>query len=140
MKTYTLQKRLAAKLLGVGKNRVWLSPPRLGEIGDAITKADVEGLIKEGAIKKLPVLGVKRRAGKVRQLQKRKRGRTTGRKRRIVKEGKRQYIHRVRKLRNFISTLKQQGLIDIKQHKSLRKDVKSGLIKTKQDINFRIKK
>lgn len=140
MKTYTLQKRLAAKLLGVGKNRVWLSPSRLNEIGDAITKMDIEALIKEGAIKKLPVFGVKRRAGKMRQIQKRKRGRTTGRKRKMIKKSKKQYIHRVRKLRGFISALKQQGLINAGQYKLFRKDIKSGIIKVKQDINSKIKK
>jgi large subunit ribosomal protein L19e len=140
MKTYMLQRRLAAKLLGVGKNRVWLSQLRLNEIGDAITKVDVKGLIKEGAIKKLPVVGVKRRAGKMRQLQKKKRGRTTGRKRRVVKKTKKQYIQRVRKLRNHVHILKRQSLINMKQYKLFRKDIKSGAVRTKQDINIQLKK
>jgi len=45
------QKRLAADVLDVGKNRVKLDPERQGEIADAITRDDVRELIDEGAIR-----------------------------------------------------------------------------------------
>jgi large subunit ribosomal protein L19e len=45
------QKRLAADVLDVGKNRVWLDPERQGDIADAITREDVRELIDEGAIR-----------------------------------------------------------------------------------------
>ena len=51
MTDLTAQRRLAADVLGVGKNRVWLDPERTGEIADAITREDVRELIDEGAIR-----------------------------------------------------------------------------------------
>jgi large subunit ribosomal protein L19e len=51
------QKRLAADVLDVGKNRVKLDPERQGEIADAITRDDVRELIDEGAIRVEPKSG-----------------------------------------------------------------------------------
>lgn len=48
------QKRLAADVLDVGKNRVKLDPEQQGEIADAITRDDVRELIDEGAIRVEP--------------------------------------------------------------------------------------
>ena len=44
------QKRLAADVLGVGRNRVRFDPDAQGEIADAITRDDVRELIEEGVI------------------------------------------------------------------------------------------
>ena len=44
------QKRLAADVLGVGENRIWLDPDAQGEIADAITRDDVRELIEDGVI------------------------------------------------------------------------------------------
>jgi len=139
MKTYALQRRLASKIMNVGQNKVWFDPLRLNEIGDAITSIDVADLIKDKAIKKLPDKGVKRRAGKERQERKRKRSRKGGKKKRHVQFGKRQYINKIRKLRSYLSFLKQSEKIDQKKYNTLRLAAKSGIVKTKQDINSNIK-
>ena len=49
----TLQKRLAADILKVGKSRVWLDPDpaKQKEIQAAITRADINRLIKRKVIK-----------------------------------------------------------------------------------------
>ena len=44
------QKRLAADVLGVGKNRVRFDPEAQGEIADAITRDDVRELVEDGVI------------------------------------------------------------------------------------------
>ena len=44
------QKRLAADILGVGKNRVKFDPEAQSEIADAITRDDVRELIEDGTI------------------------------------------------------------------------------------------
>ena len=44
------QKRLAADVLGVGKNRVRFDPEAQGEIADAITREDVRELVEDGVI------------------------------------------------------------------------------------------
>lgn len=140
MKTLALQRRLAAKVLGVGINKVWFDPTRISEIKEAITKVDIETLIKEGAIKKNPKKGIKRRAGKIRQLRKRKgRRRKAGKKKKFLKKKKENYINRIRKLRAYIKELKKRKIIDNKQNIILRKLAKAGIIKNKKEIDERIK-
>ncbi|MCX8194180.1 MAG: 50S ribosomal protein L19e [Candidatus Pacearchaeota archaeon] len=142
MKTLALQKRLAAKVLKVGLNKVWFDPDGIDEIKEAITKADIEALIKEGIIKKKPKKGIKRRAGKIRQLRKRKgRKRRVGKKKKFLKKKKKNYIYinRIRNLRAYIKELKKKGIIDSKQSATLRKLAKASIIKTKKEIDERIK-
>jgi len=71
------QKRLAAKVAGVGTERIILVPERVSEIKDAITKADIRTLIKSGAIRILPINPPSRSRVKTRNAQK-KRGRQRG--------------------------------------------------------------
>ena len=51
MTDLSAQKRLAADVLDVGKNRVWFDPERQGDIAEAITREDVRELVDEGAIR-----------------------------------------------------------------------------------------
>jgi large subunit ribosomal protein L19e len=70
-----IQKRLAAELMKCGINRVWIDPTN-EKVGQAITRNDVRGFIKEGIIKKLPV---KKRQTKIKKRQQ-KTGSRKGRK------------------------------------------------------------
>jgi large subunit ribosomal protein L19e len=54
------QRRLAAGLLKVGSNRVWISPDRIEDVEIAITRGEIRKLIHEGAIRKLPNIGISR--------------------------------------------------------------------------------
>ncbi|PSQ21112.1 50S ribosomal protein L19e [Halobacteriales archaeon QS_9_67_15] len=51
MTDLSAQKRMAADVLDVGKNKVWLDPKRQGELADAITREDIRELVDEGAIR-----------------------------------------------------------------------------------------
>jgi len=44
------QKRLAADVMDVGKNRVWFDPEAQDEIAEAITREDVRALVRDGVI------------------------------------------------------------------------------------------
>jgi large subunit ribosomal protein L19e len=44
------QRRLAADVLDVGENSVWLDPDRQADLADAITREDIRELVDEGAI------------------------------------------------------------------------------------------
>ena len=44
------KKRMAASVLKVGKNRAKLDPESLDLFGDAITKASLKGLVRDGKI------------------------------------------------------------------------------------------
>ena len=48
------QKRLAADVLGVGKNRVWFDPAAQEDIAEAITREDIRALVDEGAVRAEP--------------------------------------------------------------------------------------
>ena len=49
------QKRIASRLLKVGKTSVRFDPERLSDVKEAITKLDMRGLIKDGAVKAKPI-------------------------------------------------------------------------------------
>ena len=141
MKTLRLQKRLAAQMLGVGINKVWIDPDRISEVKEAITKADIEVLIKDKVIKRKPTGGIKRRAGRTKSARKKKGyARGFGRKRQVVIERKDEYINRIRKLRVYINALRESGMIDARQSKKLKRTAKSGIIKSKKDIKGMIGK
>ena len=71
------QKRLAADVLGVGKNRVRFDPDAQGEIADAITRDDVRELIEEGIIEAETAEGNSRGSARERN-EKRSYGHRTG--------------------------------------------------------------
>jgi len=50
MTDLSAQKRLAAEVLDVGKNRIWFDPEAQDEIADAITRDDVRDLVETGVI------------------------------------------------------------------------------------------
>ena len=52
-----LKKKLVARMLKVGVDRVWIDPEYLDEIADIDTRDDVRILIRKGYIKILPVKG-----------------------------------------------------------------------------------
>jgi len=54
------QRRLAAKIIGCGENRVWMDPDQQGEIAEAITREDVRELVEQGLIREKRKKGVSR--------------------------------------------------------------------------------
>lgn len=140
MPAFKTQKRIAAQLLGVSANRIWLDPNRLDEIKQAITRRDIEELIKEKAIKAKPVHGVKRRAGKKHD-ERRKKGRKRGpgRRKKIVKQRKREYVMLIRRLRSYLRALKNKGVITTNQYQKLRRLAKAGMFSSKKSVDEYIK-
>ncbi len=118
MKTFKSQRRMASEVLGVGKNKVWLDPLRLNDIQEALTRADIEELIKNSAIMAKPS-----------ESGKKKRSRKIVYAKRKVNTKKREYVQRIRKLRKYIKNLKDSKIIDREKYYSLRKEAKSGQFK-----------
>src|SRR4030042_654151 len=58
------QRRLAAQILKIGQNRVWIDPERIGDVEGAITREEVRKLIHEKIIVSLPEKGVSRSRAK----------------------------------------------------------------------------
>jgi large subunit ribosomal protein L19e len=77
MTNLTNQRRLAAQVMKVGRNRVWIDPQRIEDVESAITREEVRKLVHEKVISAVPIQGVSRGRAKVIQAQKRK-GRRKG--------------------------------------------------------------
>lgn len=77
MTNLSSQRRLAAQILKVGQNRVWIDPERMDDVEGAITREEVKKLIHEKVIASLPEKGISRGRAKVIREKKRK-GRRKG--------------------------------------------------------------
>ena len=77
MTNLTSQRRLAAQILKVGKNRVWIDPQRTDDVEGAITREEVKKLIHEKIIIASAEKGVSRSRTKIMRAKKR-RGRRGG--------------------------------------------------------------
>lgn len=140
MASLQTRKDIASKVLKVGLNRVWFDPSRLDDIKSAITRNDIKDLIKEEAIKKRAVKGVKRRAGKKHILRKKKgRKKGPGKIKKYIVKRKTEYIILIRKLRSYLRALKNRGMINSKEYQKLRRYARAGEFIKKQDINDYIK-
>ncbi|MCS6788355.1 MAG: 50S ribosomal protein L19e [Aigarchaeota archaeon] len=121
-----LQRRLAADLLGVGKNRVKFDPERLEDVEDAITREDVRALIEEGAIYAAPVTGHTRLRAKEKRVRKGGKYSTLTRKER--------WAMRVRAQRRYLKRLRDAGIIDRSTYRKLYLQAKAGRFKSVADI------
>ncbi len=126
------KKALAAKVLGVGKQRIVFVEPRLNEIKEAITKEDIRSLRADGAII------IKEAKGK-RSKQKKKVGRSPGNIRKNAKNRKREYITITRKLRKYIADLKEKKILAKEIVIDLRKKVKNRYFKSKSQLREYLK-
>ncbi|MEM5828099.1 MAG: 50S ribosomal protein L19e [Candidatus Aenigmatarchaeota archaeon] len=118
----TTVKRLAARILKVGKSKIWIDPTKLEEAEKAITAADVKKLIFRGIIKvKRDFLHWKK--------EKEKKPVRKGGKHSIISR-KRKWINRVRPLRRFLRKLKEEGKIDNKTYRNLRRLIKGGYFRS----------
>ncbi len=109
------QRRLAAQLLKVGQNRVWIDPDKMDDVEAAITRDEVRKLIHEKIIVSLPKAGVSRsRAKTVRE--KKRMGRRKGAGSRTgsghAKISKKEaWMSKIRSLRKKLRELKASRII-----------------------------
>ena len=127
------QKRMAADILGVGKNRVWIDPNRVEDVSVAIMKDDIRELIEEGAIQKKDVEGQSR--GRTREKQKqKKKGRGKGHGKRQGKKHskiskKEKWMTKIRAQRKKLKELRDEGQITSSRYRELYKKSKGGEIR-----------
>lgn len=132
------QRRLAAEILKVGENRVWIDPERTVDVDVAITREEIRRLIHEGAIKPLPKKGISR--ARARELQqKRKKGLRRGPGRRTGSAGakvskKQAWMRRIRTLRRKLRELKQSRAITEGAYRKLYNMAGSGVFESTADL------
>jgi len=137
---YRLQRRLAAEILGVGENRIWISPDpeHEEEISQAVTKSDVAKLIKQGLIQVKPKKGNSHSRWLERHRQRRK-GRRRGYGKRKGKatarlDPKEMWMNRIRKIRRYLKWLRDHGTIDRHTYRRLYRLAKGGAFKSLADL------
>lgn len=140
------QKRLAAQILDIGVNRVWIDPESAQDVSKAITRDDIRYFISRGAIAPLPVKGNSRGRVKFRRAQENK-GRRKGQGRRTGKAGartprKKKWISKVRALRDELRKMKEEKTIGEKGYRTAYRQVKGNLFHSRRHLreNIGIKK
>lgn len=121
------KKALAAKVLNVGKDRIFFVESNLNEIKEAITRQDILDLHKAGAIKIKEVLGR-------RKIVKRRNRRRTGKIKKRVNESKQTYVILTRKLRKYSKFMLKTKKIDDEKYREIRKMIKAKRFKSKRHM------
>lgn len=111
------KRRLVARMLGVGLDRVILNYEMKDEIKEAITRQDIKDLLKERIIK------IREKKGK-KSRKKRKTKRKEGKVKKKVNRRKKNYVKLTRKFRNYIKNLRKAGKITKEKYSNLRKKIK----------------
>ena len=135
-----LQKKLVGRALRIGKDRVKLKPSEASEIKEAITKADIKDLIKEGSIVISQSTGISRARARERQKQ-RKKGRQRGHGNRKGRQGartstKETWMRRIRLQRAVLKALRDNSKISKSEYRSLYLKSKGGFFRSKRHINL----
>lgn len=124
------QRRLAAKIMDCGENRVWMDPDAQGEIAEAITREDVRELVQQGIIREKRKKGVSRGNARERD-EKRAYGHQKGPGTRKGKAGARsdpkdEWKSRIRALRKELRRMKEDEEIDASTYRDLYGKAKGG--------------
>jgi len=134
----SIQKRMAAEILGVGISRIRVNPEYADDVSTAITREEIKRFIKEGIIYVIPSGRNSRGRWKERH-EKRKKGRRRGpgkRKGGIQARMPRKeiWMNRIRKIRGFLRYLRDTGKIDRRTYRRLYMMAKGGAFTSLTDL------
>lgn len=136
------QRRLAADVMGIGVYRVWIDPEASEDVSAALTREDIHKLIEEGKLKKRTVRGVSR--GRARKMDEaRAYGHRKGHGSRNGAKGarnprKKQWIKKIRALRNRLKELRESEVIDARTYRELYRKAKGGEYRSRGHLNAHI--
>lgn len=137
------QRKMAAKILKVGENRIWIDPENMDNVSMAIRKEDIRALIKSKAIRARDVVGTSR--GRTRSLaEKKRKGQRRGQgKRRGAKYSrmprKRLWIHKIRPIRRVLRGLRSRKAITPTVYRRLYLMAKGGTFRNTAHVKSYIK-
>ena len=134
------QRRLASQILKCSEKRIVFDSSRLEDIKEAITKADIRGLVNNKVITKKPIKGVSKVRARKRKEQKRK-GRQKGFGSKKGKRGarlpkKKAWMDKVRIQRRFIKHLRDKKAINKKDYQNIYLKIKGGFFRSKRHIKL----
>jgi len=137
------QRRIAAQILKIGQNRVWIDPERTDDAEAAMTREEVRKLIHEGVVKTLPEKGVSRARARVLHAKK-KEGRRSGHgsrtgalRSRISKKDA--WMSKIRALRKKLRALKARKIISENNYRKLYEMASSGRFESVADLERYLK-
>jgi large subunit ribosomal protein L19e len=137
------QRRLAAQILKVGQNRVWINPERIEDAETAITREEIRKLIHEGTIKSQPEKGVSRARARILH-EKKKKGRRrgigskTGASHAKISK-KEAWMSKIRALRKKLRELKTRKTIAESAYRNLYEMASSGRFESVADLERYLK-
>lgn len=131
----TTQKRLAASILKVGVNRVWIDPEQMEEVSRAITRESVKQLINQKVIKAKPQQGISSYRSKKLKEQKKK-GKRKGPGSIKGAKGartpkKKAWMTTIRALRRDLKDMREKEEIDATTYRKLYRMAKGGAFRSK---------
>lgn len=137
------KKRMAARYMGVGADRVWIDPTKSEDVSTALTRADVQRLIKEGTVTIKQKKGVSRGRARAKAA-KRKKGRYRGHGSRrgaahARSPRKARWIRTVRPVRSRLRELRKQGILNHTDYRKLYRMAKGGSFKSRAHLETYLK-
>jgi large subunit ribosomal protein L19e len=136
------QRRMAAEVMDIGVNRVWLDPEASKDIAAALTREDIRKLIEEGKVSKNPVKGVSRVRARKRH-EARAYGHRKGHGSRSGAKGARRpkkemWMKKIRALRSMLRELRDNKTIDASTYRKLYAKAKGGEYRSRAHLKSHI--
>lgn len=132
------QRKIAARVLGVGVNRIWIDPEHMAEVEAALTADDIRNLVKRGYIQVRPEKGVSR--ARVRARRGRKQGPGSRKGAAGARDPRKQrWIRTVRPLRAKLRELKKKGVLSPTLYRRLYRMASRGAFKSKAHLDRYLK-
>ena len=133
------QRRMAAEILKVGENRVWIDPDRADDVELAISREEIRRLIRDRAIKKMPEKGISRARARLIH-DKKVEGKRKGQGSHSGAEGartptKEAWMKRVRAQRKKLRELRDNHAITEANYRQLYIMAKSGSFRSVADLD-----
>ncbi|MFB6174877.1 MAG: 50S ribosomal protein L19e [Candidatus Nanohalobium sp.] len=127
------QKRMAAEVMNIGKNRVWIDPEQMERVEEAITRQDIRNLVESGAIQKQKQKGTSKGRSRKNKKQKQKgrqkgQGSREGRKT-ARKSSKQQWMEKIRAIRKRLKEMRDNEEITQEQYRKLYDMSKGGFFR-----------
>ncbi len=137
------QRRLAAEIMKIGQNRVWIDPEKIDDADAAITREEIRKLIHEGTIKSLPEKGVSRARARIIH-EKKKKGRRGGLGSRVGSprarvSKKEAWTIKIRALRKNLRKLKTNKIIAESTYRKMYQISNSGRFQSVADLERYLK-
>lgn len=138
------QRRMAAEVMDVGLERVWLDPEALDEIATAITRDDIRFYIDNDLIQKKEKKGSSKGRLRFKKAQKKK-GRRRGHGHRsggksAREPSKKKWINKIRALRDELRKLKDEGEITPAEYRKLYRQAKGNMFHSRRHMREHIER